>query len=334
MRIEGQVFSVSWIPSEAISGHTRIPMDIGVGHYDDPPPDHIEDLSALEQAGGFRFANKLHAAIEVDERGAVTSAEYLGRSYICTTDVHLGTRRLFAYQPVPFPELRDEPEVGDGWVRFRQTAGGRTGAPMPRRVGEPPFFRLTAPTAWTSLELTIHTDGRVEHALTGASPFPRHWIYDGRGDLVGKSGITDFSTWSRDHFGDNSPWGDVNQPALVTEVESELERRLSLEIMRGGAKPRIRELAAGDTLTEQGEPGAELFLLLDGVVAVEVDGDEVAQLGPGVVLGERALLEGGPRTSTLRATTPIKVAVAATDEVDEGVLRELAEDHRREEQTA
>ena len=29
----------------------------------------------------------------------------------------------------------------------------------------------------------------------------------------------------------------------------------------------------GDTLVEQGEPGSELFLLLDGVLGVEVDGD-------------------------------------------------------------
>lgn len=330
MRIERTIFSISWIPSEAITGHMRIPMDGGVGHYDDPPPDHVVDLSVLEAEGRFRFANELRAAIEVDEDGRITAAEPLGRSYICTTDVHLAGRRMFAFQPVALPDLRDEPEFGDGWVRFRQTAGGRTGAPMPRRVSEPPFFRLSPPTAWTSLSLTIHADGRVEHEVTGASPFPRHWIYDDQGDLVAKSGITDFKTWSREHFGDNSPWGDVDEPALVTEVETQLERRLSMDIMRSGARPEIRQLGAGDLLTEQGHPGDELFLLLDGVVTVEVDGEELAQLGPGVILGERALLEGGTRTSTLRARTPIKVAVAATDQIDEAVLRELAEGHRGE----
>ena len=39
MRIESSVTSVSWIPSEAVPGVTRIPFEAGVMHYDDPPPD-------------------------------------------------------------------------------------------------------------------------------------------------------------------------------------------------------------------------------------------------------------------------------------------------------
>src|SRR5690348_14053568 len=41
MRIESSVTSLSWIPSEAISGVMRLPFDLGPVHYDDPPPDHI-----------------------------------------------------------------------------------------------------------------------------------------------------------------------------------------------------------------------------------------------------------------------------------------------------
>ena len=64
-------------------------------------------------------------------------------------------------------------------------------------------------------------------------------------------------------------------------------------------------------LVEQGQLGAELYLLLDGVVAVEVDGEPLAELGPGAILGERAVLEGGRRTSTLRAVArQVRVAVA------------------------
>jgi len=51
----------------------------------------------------------------------------------------------------------------------------------------------------------------------------------------------------------------------------------------------------------------------------------------GAVLGERALLEGGTRTATLSAVTPIRVAVAAADAVDRAALAELAAGHRREE---
>jgi CRP-like cAMP-binding protein len=71
----------------------------------------------------------------------------------------------------------------------------------------------------------------------------------------------------------------------------------------------VRDLAPGITLTQQEEPGGELFLLLEGVLVVEVDGRVLAEAGPGSVLGERALLNGGKRTATLRAKTRCTVAV-------------------------
>jgi CRP-like cAMP-binding protein len=101
--------------------------------------------------------------------------------------------------------------------------------------------------------------------------------------------------------------------------------------MRGGGKARRRKLEAGEMLVRQGDEGQELFLLLDGLLEVEVDGDIVAQVGPGAILGERALLEGGKRTSTLHAATPVRVAVVSAAEVDEAALPELARGHRAEE---
>ena len=114
-------------------------------------------------------------------------------------------------------------------------------------------------------------------------------------------------------------------------METALERQLSTAVMRGGKKPRMRKLGEGETLTEQGKPGDELFLLLDGVLRVEVDGERMAELGPGAILGERAILEGGLRTSTLRAVTRCKVAVARADDLDPAALAEVSQSHRREE---
>jgi CRP-like cAMP-binding protein len=56
----------------------------------------------------------------------------------------------------------------------------------------------------------------------------------------------------------------------------------------------------------------------------------VAEVGPGALLGERALLEGGKRTATLKATTPVRVAVIPAEAIDEAALPELAAAHRRE----
>ena len=116
----------------------------------------------------------------------------------------------------------------------------------------------------------------------------------------------------------------------MTAAETALERQISTTIMRGGARPEIRRLRTGMALAEQGQPGQEIFLLLDGVIAVSVDGTQLAEVGPGAILGERAVLERGLRTATLRAATDCVVAAAAADAVDPDRLRELEHLHHRE----
>ena len=328
MRIESSVTSVSWIPSEAVTGMTKLPFEVGFTHYDDPPPDVIDDLEALGAADGFRFANRLGAWIEVED-GEIVDHGFSGGAVMGSTTVRLGKQATF--QAVGFPELRRDPEVTATSVRFVQTAGGRTGVPAPRRVHHPPFVQLKAPTAWTTLALTIGVDGSARFELAGASPFPRHWVYDAAGKLSQKAGLTNFKDWYRHAFGKHTPWGDEDSGVLVTAVETALERELSRVLMGGDVKPVIKKLRKGKTLTRQGEPGDEIYLLLDGVLAVEVDGEPLAELGPGAILGERAVLEGGVRTSTLRSVTKCKVAAVGSDHLDPDTLAEISRGHRREE---
>jgi hypothetical protein len=329
MRIEKSVTSITWIPSEAITGMTKLPFEVGLTHYDEPPPDRIEDLEALRAADAFREANELRAWVEFGD-GKPSLYGYSGGGHIGVTRLKLGRREL-SFPAVKYPVLQAEPEVGDDYVKFTQSAGGHMGLPAPRRVSGKPFFRIRSASAWTTLSLTIRADGSAEHEVVGASPFPRHWIYDDSGKLVEKSGTIDFEEWYRASHGKRTTWGAEDAPALTTAVESELERELSASLMRGGAPLERRTLEQGSPLMQQGEEGNELFLLLDGVVDVEVDGDVVAEIGPGALLGERALLEGGKRTATVWATTPVRVVVIPRDEIDESALPELAATHRREE---
>jgi hypothetical protein len=328
MRIESSVTSVSWIPSEAVTGMTKLPFEVGFTHYDNPPPDVIMDLEALGAADGFRFANRLGVWIEVQD-GKVVDHGYAGGAVMGSTTVRLGKQATFA--AVGFPDIRREPEVSPTSVRFVQTAGGRPAIPAPRRVNHPPFVQLKGPTVWTTLALTLNTDGSAQFELAGASPFPRHWVYDAAGKIAQKAGLTDFKEWYRHAFGKHTPWGDEDSKALVTTAETALERELSHIIMRGEAKPKIKKVRKGKALTKQGERGDEVFLLLDGVLDVEVDGRPLSELGPGAILGERAVLEGGVRTSTLRAVTKCKVAVVPSDHLDPDALTELSTGHRREE---
>ena len=98
--------------------------------------------------------------------------------------------------------------------------------------------------------------------------------------------------------------------------------------MRSGEKPEIRTIKKGATIVEQGEPGDELFLILDGVVTVEVDGEALGELGPGAVVGERAIVEKGTRTATLKAQTKVRVAVVRGDQVRGLALRGARAEHR------
>jgi len=330
MRYESSVTSVSWIPSEAVTGSMRVAFDSGIGHYDDPPPAEIADLAALQAADRFRYANVLRAWIEVEPNGRIADAGYLGSGLIGSTTLRLGALK-YRFQAAKLPDLQRPPEFGDGWVRFSQTTGGRTGAPMPRRVNGKPFVQWHAPMVWSTLALTLRADRRAEFEMTGASPFPRHWIYDDAGQLAAKSGLTNFKDWMAGSGTEHTPWGDEDSPALMTAVETALERALSVQLMHGARKPRIATLKAGDTLVRQGETGSELFLVLDGVIRVDRDGAQLAEYGPGALLGERGHLEAGVRTSTLVAATACRIAAVQASQFDPSALAELAVGHRREE---
>jgi hypothetical protein len=324
-RFESSVTAVSWIPSEAITGPSRIPFEVGVTHYDEPPPDRLTDLEALRTSDRFREANELRAFIEVED-GKIVNAGHLGRGHIGATTVKVGPAAL-RFPAVHLPDIQAEPEVGPSSARFVQTVGGRMGLPTPRPVPHKPFVQFWPSIAWTTLALTINADGSSSHELVGASPFPRHWIYDKDGRLVEKSGVIDFGKWFNDSFGDRTPWGEQDSPAVVAAVESALERSLSSSIMRGDAKPKIKTVPLGENLVRQGEAGTEVYLILDGIFVVEVDGNEVAEIGPGAVVGEQAGLRNGTRTATLWARTQGRVASVPHDALDPQALGSLASVH-------
>jgi hypothetical protein len=328
-RFESSVTAVSWIPSEAITGPSKIPFEFGVTHYDEPPPDQLDDLEQLRTSDRFREANELRGFIEVED-GKIVGAGHLGQGHIGATTVRVGPAAL-RFPAVHLPDIQADPEVGASSVRFVQTVGGRMGLPTPRPVPHKPFVQFWPSIAWTTLALTINADGSSSHELVGASPFPRHWVYDHEGRLVAKSGVIDFAKWFNNSFGDRTPWGEQDSPAVVAAVESALERSMSSTIMGGGAKPRIRKIAEGENLVRQGEPGTDLFLILDGMFVVEVDEQPVAEIGPGAVVGERAALVDGMRTATLWARTPGRVASVPNDALDPQALGTLAATHRREE---
>jgi putative peptide zinc metalloprotease protein len=76
---------------------------------------------------------------------------------------------------------------------------------------------------------------------------------------------------------------------------------------------RIRHASTGEVVVRQGERGADFFIIADGQAEVSVleRGEErtARRLKPGEFFGERALLEGGIRTATVRALSPMRLLV-------------------------
>ena len=72
---------------------------------------------------------------------------------------------------------------------------------------------------------------------------------------------------------------------------------------------RVLHASAGTVLVRRGEPGDEFFLILDGTVKVEVSERKRVPLGPGAFFGEMSLLDGGARSATVVAETPVRLLV-------------------------
>jgi CRP-like cAMP-binding protein len=98
--------------------------------------------------------------------------------------------------------------------------------------------------------------------------------------------------------------------ARVPLFEGLTTRELSL-VARLSTPVRVH---AGQVLAQQGDAGAEFFVVLDGEVDVVQRGERIATRGPGSHLGEIALLGARPRTATLVASTPVTARVASQRE--------------------
>jgi CRP/FNR family transcriptional regulator, cyclic AMP receptor protein len=85
-------------------------------------------------------------------------------------------------------------------------------------------------------------------------------------------------------------------------------------LFSGFSKRHLQRLAAaaddvafraGERIVEQGNPGETLFVLLEGEAKVIRDGRARTRLIPGDFFGEISVLDGGPRTASVEADTPV-----------------------------
>ena len=78
------------------------------------------------------------------------------------------------------------------------------------------------------------------------------------------------------------------------------------------------EIKNGAVLTRQGQSGDLAYVIAQGRAEVDRNGRTLAMLGPGDVVGELSLIDGEPRSATVRARTDLSVL-----EIDGRDLRRL-----------
>ena len=69
--------------------------------------------------------------------------------------------------------------------------------------------------------------------------------------------------------------------------------------------------------------------MVEGTASALSRGQEIGQVGPGSFFGELALLDGGPRTATVRALTPMLTLVLDRSAFDELLERAIPSVGRR-----
>jgi CRP/FNR family cyclic AMP-dependent transcriptional regulator len=68
-----------------------------------------------------------------------------------------------------------------------------------------------------------------------------------------------------------------------------------------------QHVEAGREVTPVGAAGYMFFVVEEGAAAVVRDGESIRELGPGDFFGEIAILDGGRRTASVVATSPMRL---------------------------
>ena len=159
MRIESSVTSVSWIPSEAITGMPKSVFEVGLHALRRPArPTCSASLEQWRAENRFRFANRLSAWIEV-EGDRIVDAGYSGGGMIGVTTVKLASKTA-TVETFPLPDIQEPPEITAHLGPLRAD-GGRAHRPAGAPAGEPPAVRA------------VHAADRVDEPLAH-DPRRRH----------------------------------------------------------------------------------------------------------------------------------------------------------------
>lgn len=107
----------------------------------------------------------------------------------------------------------------------------------------------------------------------------------------------------------------------------------NVPMLRGLTPEQVRRLAAaashvtldtGQKLFDEGDPTGGVFIVERGRVRLTRRGTQIANLGPGMMFGEMAALDGGPRVVTVTASEPTTLVAIPADAYNAAVFANAA----------
>jgi flavin reductase (DIM6/NTAB) family NADH-FMN oxidoreductase RutF len=83
-----------------------------------------------------------------------------------------------------------------------------------------------------------------------------------------------------------------------------------------------RTFDPGEFVVREGDPGDELFVIVEGEARVERKGSALATFGPGEFFGEVAVIDGRPRSADVVAVSPLRALAISRELVRSTIERE------------
>lgn len=276
-------------------------------------------LSLLDQAAVTSSKRVYEAAANAGRQGMTTTLVAAivggGAAFI----VHVGDSRAYLLRQGKLRQLTEDHSMVNqllrqGSITPEEAKTSRYRNVITRAVGLYPTVQAD------TLFIELVSGDRLMLCSDGCSDLVSH---DHMAELMGHGSVNDATDVLIEASLDAG--GKDNITVIVVETESVLEgervaaRARAMEQLflfsdlpfharlRVGRIVSERNAAPGETVMRQGDRGDTMFTVVAGVVAVLVDGREVATLGPGEHFGELALVDELPRSASIVAQDDVSL---------------------------
>lgn len=266
---------------------------------------------------GYAALEEHYRSVPGPEREALRGA-LGGRQDHRRFDFHQGERNLFTAMSSfrlamacyeargAAPELRAAIQLRLGWLCRLGNDRKREGLYLEAAL---PLYREAYEKAQEA-EAKVG-DTRIAYLIgeiyrrTGNSREAINWYLRSRYDRPGKG-----PEWDEIYDLARARIGEAKESIRFFEYLKDVEVLKALaieEVAALAAQIRNQSLPVERLICRQGETGDSMFILMNGQVRVLIDGQQVATLKAGDVLGEMSLLTGLPRTATIMTDSAVEL---------------------------